>query len=128
MDKKIGYWLEMAEYDFATAIAMLETQRYLYVGFMLHQTIEKILKGYYVSHIDDKPPYTHSLIKLAQDALIYNEFSDEQKNLLDLLDPLNIEARYPTHKERLLKDLNATRCGDLISETEEMFTWIKAKL
>ena len=45
MDNKITYyWIEMSDYDFDTAKAMLETKRYLYVAFMCHQTIEKILK------------------------------------------------------------------------------------
>lgn len=47
MDDKIRYWVEIAEYDLATAEAMLETGRYFYVGFMCHQVIEKILKAHY---------------------------------------------------------------------------------
>lgn len=43
MDDRIKYWVEMAEYDFDTAKAMLDTKRYLYVGFMCHQVIEKML-------------------------------------------------------------------------------------
>src|SRR5690554_152894 len=107
---------------------MFETKRYLYVGFMLHQTIEKILKGYHVKNIDDNPPYTHNLLKMAQSVSIYDEFSDEQKDLLDILDPLNIQARYPSHKEKILSDLDSHRCSKLISEAEELFIWIKKKL
>lgn len=36
MIDKITYWIEMAEYDLETAVAMLNTKRYLYVGFMCH--------------------------------------------------------------------------------------------
>lgn len=36
MDKKVAYWIEMSDYDFDTAKAMLQTGRYLYVGFMCH--------------------------------------------------------------------------------------------
>lgn len=39
------YWFDMAEYDLATARAMLATKRFLYVGFMCHQVIEKSLKA-----------------------------------------------------------------------------------
>jgi len=31
---KIEHWVETAEYDLNTAEAMLETKRFLYVGFM----------------------------------------------------------------------------------------------
>lgn len=41
MDEKVTYWVEMSDYDLDTAEAMLATGRYLYVGFMCHQTIEK---------------------------------------------------------------------------------------
>jgi HEPN domain-containing protein len=47
-DAHVGasYWAEIADYDLDTAEAMLATKRYLYVGFMCHQTIEKLLKAY----------------------------------------------------------------------------------
>ena len=44
MNKKISYWVELSDYDIGTAEALLESGRYLYVGFMAHQAIEKILK------------------------------------------------------------------------------------
>ena len=47
MNDKVTYWIEMSDYDLETADAMLATSRYLYVGFMCHQTIEKILKAYW---------------------------------------------------------------------------------
>ncbi len=33
---EIDYWIDIADYDLKTAEAMLETGRYLYVGFMCH--------------------------------------------------------------------------------------------
>lgn len=41
-----AYWIERAEYDLETAKAMQQTGRYLYVGFMCQQTVEKALKAY----------------------------------------------------------------------------------
>ena len=64
--EKVQYWVELSEYDFETAEAMFTSKRYLYVGFMCHQTIEKILKSYFVSRILDNPPYTHNLSYLAE--------------------------------------------------------------
>ena len=51
MDGKVTYWIEMSDYDLETADAMLLTGRYLYVGFMCHQTIEKILKAYWANRL-----------------------------------------------------------------------------
>jgi HEPN domain-containing protein len=46
MQESMKYWLDLSEYDMETAIAMFETRRYLYVGFMCHQVVEKLLKAY----------------------------------------------------------------------------------
>jgi len=42
--------------------------------------------------------------------------------------PLNIEARYPSYKEKLLKSLNHNRCADILSRTKELKSWIEKKL
>ena len=47
IEEKIKYWIELSDYDIETADAVLQTKRYLYVGFMCHQTIEKIFKAVY---------------------------------------------------------------------------------
>ena len=46
-DQSAAYWMEMADYDLDTVKAMFRTERYLYVGFMAHQAIEKALKSYH---------------------------------------------------------------------------------
>lgn len=72
-DKKIEYWIDVSTYDLETAMVMLEGKRFLYVGFMCHQSIEKILKGYYLSVSDDNPPFTHNLTYLAKRCGLYND-------------------------------------------------------
>lgn len=66
MNDKERYWVEMSDYDFDTAQAMLETKRYLYVGFMCHQVIEKILKAYWTKVCEEPPLKIHSLSRLAE--------------------------------------------------------------
>ena len=128
MNEKIQYWLEMAEYDLETAKVMLEGRRFLYVGFMCHQTVEKALKGYYVSGKNATPPYTHNLTFLAKDAGLYDSMPEEHKDFIDLIEPLNVEARYPTHKEKLMQRLDHERCKGILRETEELYRWIKKQL
>jgi len=130
MDKneKVNYWLEIADYDYDTATAMLLSKRYLYVGFMCHQTIEKILKAYYSSKFDETPPFTHNLKHLADKVGIYALLSEEQKDVIDLLLPLNIEARYPTYKEQLLKSLSHSKCEDILQKTKDLKLWIQSQL
>jgi HEPN domain-containing protein len=44
MNDKVQYWIEISDYDLETAESMLKSKRYLYLGFMCHQAIEKALK------------------------------------------------------------------------------------
>lgn len=126
--EKSAYWLDSARYDLQTAQAMLETHRYLYVGFMCHQTIEKALKAALVARKpDEELPYIHKLARLANLSGLSQEMTETQLSLLDLLSPLNIEARYPLHRERLMATLTQERCREMISETEVLFQWIETK-
>jgi HEPN domain-containing protein len=126
--EKVIYWVELAEYDLVTAQAMLDTRRYLYVGFMCHQAIEKVLKAAFVTNKKENPPYTHNLSILAKESTIYALLSDKQKDLLDLLDPLNIEARYPTYKDQIFRSLSKEKCVEILRATKELQQWIKEKL
>jgi HEPN domain-containing protein len=126
-EDKSPYWISLAEYDLETAKAMLITKRYLYVGFMCHQVVEKAFKaiiakdGYF-------PPKIHNLVRLAELGGLITLLDEKQKNLINMLIPLNIEARYPSSKEKLAKTLNERICDDLIEKTGEMLVWIKTML
>ncbi len=118
--QKVTYWCEMSDYDLETAYAMFQTGRYLYVGFMCHQTIEKILKALWSYRLTDIPPKTHSLSRLAEQIGLDIEFSEKQLDLIDQLEPLNIEARYPSYKERLMQSLTDHYCQWLLQQTSEL--------
>lgn len=128
MNDKVTYWIEMSDYDFDTAKAMFETKRYLYVAFMCHQTIEKILKAYWSNTLEEPPLKIHSLSRLAEKSGLDKDMSEEQTDFIDELEPLNIEARYPSYKERLMRSLTDDRCRDLIEKTDKLRIWIKSKL
>ncbi len=117
-----------SRYDLDTAKAMLKSKRYLYVVFMCNQVIEKIFKAYFVKINKKQPPYTHKLIRLAEESNLYKLMSEERKDFLDIISPLNIEARYPTQKQKLFESLDKAKCKNVIKETEELVKWIKKKL
>ena len=123
-EKKIKYWKDLSNYDLETAIAMFETKRYLYVAFMCHQVIEKILKSYYSKLKDETPPFTHKLIYLAIHGGFYDSFDQQQIDFITEIEPFNIETRYPEYKERLLKRLSPNYCERLIEKTKELQQWI----
>jgi len=128
MNEKISYWIELSDYDLDTAEALLANGRYLYVGFMSHQAIEKILKAYFVSVKNETAPFSHSLSYLAKKSGIFEKFLEEQIDFIDMLEPLNIETRYPSHKEELFKSLTEERSTEIFNKTRILQKWIKTKL
>lgn len=76
----------------------------------------------------EPPLKIHTLSKLASKTSLDKEMSDEQLDFIDTLEPLNIEARYPPYKERLLHSLTPDYCLELINSTKQLHTWIKSRL
>ena len=55
--------------------------------------------------------------------------NENQKLFLDKLAPLNIEARYPSEKQRMFEMINNEKlCSSILKETEEFVKWIEKKL
>lgn len=65
---------------------------------------------------------------MKSNVIYWTEMTDEQLDFIDQLEPLNIEARYPSYKERLLRSLTDARCRELLDKTKTLSTWIKSKL
>ena len=127
VDKKL-YWKEMADYDLETAEAMFTTGRWLYVGFMCHQVIEKILKSYWCATQPTDPPYIHNLKRLSEGSGLESIMTEEQLEFMAQMMPLNIEARYPSYKEELMSALPPERCKEIIEQTKALKQWIENKL
>lgn len=126
--ERINYWLDIAHYDLISAKAMLETKRYLYVGFLCHQTVEKSLKAYYWHTQKNDPPFTHNLLLLSEKSELDKQAEEKHFVLFNKLMPLNIQARYPDDKVLLLKSLNEERCKGILKRTKEFYSWIKKLL
>ena len=124
----VEYWTNTAEYDFKTAEAMQSSRRFLYVGFMCHLVIEKMLKAHFVKVHKSIPPYSHNLQYLAEKSGLFNELPDKYKDFLDVLQPMSVRARYPAARDELFKLLTEERCKNLLNETKELVQWIKNKL
>ena len=76
----------------------------------------------------ESPVFTHRLTFLTEKTGLEDELTVLQKDFIDELEPLNIEARYPTYKEKLLKSLTRERCNLIIEKTEEFLEWVKKKI
>lgn len=123
----VQYWIELAEYDLETAKAMFTTQRWLYVGFMCHQAVEKTMKSYWCKSQKSDPPYTHNLLRLAQGSGLAELLNEEQLQFISDLMPMNIEARYPSYKEELFQRLTQEYCSSLLEKTKTLTEWIKQR-
>ncbi|MBM4135706.1 MAG: HEPN domain-containing protein [Nitrospira sp.] len=62
----ITNWIKSSNYDIKTAEHMFMTGRYIYVLFMCHLAVEKLLKALYESISGKVPPKTHNLIYLTK--------------------------------------------------------------
>lgn len=128
MKEVVEKWISMVDYDLETAKAMYTTKRWLYVGFMCHQSIEKMLKGYWSAIREDDPPYKHNLLHLAELTGIAEMMNQKQRHFLNIMMPMNIEARYADYKDELFKSLTPEFCEKILIDTEALIIWIKNKL
>jgi HEPN domain-containing protein len=122
MKDQTKHWVELAEYDLETAEAMFRTKRYVYVVFMCHLCIEKMLKGCVVEFADRFPPKTHSLVRLAEIAGI--EFPEKLRKFVTYLSDKSVVTRYPED----LKDFTRAVARSCLKNTREAFKWLRRKL
>lgn len=125
---KIKYWVEISDDDLETAEILLDKNRLLYCGYLLQQSIEKILKAYYQKKMDTYPSRTHNLIYLCEVTEIIAELNNTQEDLIYSLNPLNLETRYPEYREKIAKSLTKEKVKELLDKTKEFQKWIKQKL
>jgi len=128
VEEKVVYWVNLSDYDLETAEGMMQIKKYLYVGFMCHQVVEKIFKACYTKLKEDTPPYVHKLSFIAKEGGFYENFTEEQIDFIDQLEPLNIRTRYPDYKKALAKRLTPTVCQEIINETKKLQQWTKENL
>ena len=126
--EKANKWLEIVSEDLSVAEVLYKTGHWLYVGFMCHQVIEKTLKAYWCVCRDDDPPYLHDHVRSAKGCGIYTKMSEEQKDFLEGIKRLNIEARYQEVKNAVARSLNHDNTSKILETTKQMHAWILQRL
>ncbi len=116
-------WIALSDYDLETARHMLTTGRYLYVVFMCHLAIEKILKAHVTEITQTVPAKTHDLIYLIKKSGLalpqsYLEFIGKINNA-------SIPTRYPEDLQRMLEQYPDSVARDYLKMTEEVVRWLK---
>ncbi len=116
-------WIALAEYDLETAHHMLETSRYLYVVFLCHLALEKMLKAHVTEVTQAIPVKTHDLIYLIKKSQL-----DLPQNYLEFIGKINtasIPTRYPEDLQRALREYPQSVAREYLQQTEEVLKWLK---
>jgi len=121
-DAFISYWVESANRDYKAMLNLYQSKDYHWSLFIGHLVIEKLIKAVYVKNIDDNPPRTHDLLRLAEKAKIHT--TEEQKNILDLLTAFNINARYPDYEQSFYKKCDYDFTTANIEKINEVRAWL----
>ncbi len=123
VEKHIAYWREEALDSWKDVIHNIKGARVQISLFSTHLAIEKILKAHVVKKTRKFPPMIHNLVSLARIADL--TLTPDQVELLAMLNPLNIETRYPgiARQKPTKKESEA-----LIKRTKVILEWLIEKL
>lgn len=116
-------WIATSHYDLKTAEAMLKSRRYIYVVFMCHLAIEKMIKAVISTEVKGLPPKSHSLLYLSQKASIL--FPDDIQDFIDKIDNISIVTRYPEDLKQMSKDFNVKRVKEVYTLTRKALIWLR---
>jgi len=119
----IANWVKSSDYDIKTAEHMLKTGRYVYVLFMCHLSVEKLLKALYEASRGKIPPKTHNLVFLSNEVAL--EFPEHLLGLLESLNGLSIVTRYPEDLDELVRSFRRKRVEEYLKRTKELLRWLK---
>jgi HEPN domain-containing protein len=123
MRKDTENFLFSSEYDFISAKHMPETGRYVYVIFMCHMAIEKLMKAIVAEITDKVPPKTHNLIYLIKLANL-----NVPQDIFDFISKINnasVVTRYPEDFKRLIEDYPEDIAKEYLKNTKKALQWLK---
>ena len=104
---------------------MLETGRYLYVIFMCHLALEKMLKAHIAEQTETYPPKTHDLIFLIKESGL--KFPQNLIEFIGKINTVSIPTRYPEDWQRTLKEYPYAVAKSYLEQTEELLQWLSAE-
>ncbi len=123
MRKDTENWIALADYDIETARYMLEKGRFIYVIFLCHLSLEKMLKAHISEITHAYPAKTHDLIYL-----IKNSHLELPQTLLEFVGKINtvsIPTRYPEDLQHTLQEYPFAVAKNYLDQTETTLKWLK---
>lgn len=126
MKEETKNWLDMVEYDLATAKQMFKTGRFVYVIFMCHLAIEKTLKAIVCEETNKVPPKTHDLIYLINLGKIV--LPGDLLDFVGIINNAGIVTRYPEDLSKLISSYPKEITQKYLDKTSEVIKCIKRDL
>lgn len=123
MRKDAENFIISSEYDLATADYMLKTGRYIYVVFMCHLSIEKMLKAIVAEVTDKTPPKTHNLLYLTRLAEV--SFPEKLFEFVSKINNVSIVTRYPEDFKKVIESYPENIVSIYLKQTKEVIAWLK---
>lgn len=116
-------WIDMSEYDLETARHMLATGRFLYVVFMCHLALEKMLKAHVTEATQAVAPKTHDLIYLVKKSGL--ALPQSHLEFIGKINNASIPTRYPEDLQKMIAQYPESIVRDYLAKTEEVLQWLR---
>jgi len=123
LKKTTKNWIASSDYDIKTAQHMLKSGRYIYVIFMRHLAIEKLLKGVVAQIQEEHPPRIHDLQKLTLLGSV--EIPSEYQTFIADLNQMSIVTRYPEDLQKMVSQFPKSVAHKFLQQSQEFTRWLK---
>jgi len=112
-----------SDYDLKTAEHLFKSRRYVYVIFMCHMSIEKLLKAILTESNLKSSPKTHNLLYLIKEAglKIPQDFFD----FIARINNTSIATRYPENFKSLVSSYPKNIAKSYLKKTKEALKWLR---
>ncbi len=120
-------WLEFVDNDLNLVKEIVDNPEHREaIVFHLQQALEKVIKAYIQEIKNIEPPKIHNLVLLINISSL--ELNNDDLVLLQDLNRLYIDSRYPDSIEELKDYLTREKISELYNCTERLILWIRNKL
>ena len=111
------------DYDIQTAESLFKARRYIYVIFMCHLAVEKLLKALIAESAAAPPPRTHNLYRLLELANV--ALPQAHSDIVAKLNTMSIATRYPEDVAALAAEVTRKVAQDYLTATKECIQWLR---
>jgi len=119
-------WIKSSNYDFNTAVFLLKSKRYIYVVFMCHLSLEKVLKAILSEAFSELPPRTHNLNRLLELGGI--TLPENMQAFVNAINLQSVPTRYPEDFTRLSKEIDGKTAAEYVRQTRRIIRWLKKNI